>query len=83
MTVKKKITKSILKSIVDEAVPINLGSTANYIPELAHIEEDLIGLAVQPIGQKVVSYSNKELPVVTLQSVAKLIPLIGLLEDVD
>lgn len=81
MTIKKRITKAILKNIVDEVTHLQSGCAANYIPELAHIDQDLVGLAVQPIGQKIICYQNKPLPIVTLQSVAKLIPLIGLLEE--
>lgn len=81
MTIKKKITKATLKAIVEATNHLNAGNAADYIPELAHIDQELIGLSVQMVGHKAISYSNKPLPIVTLQSVAKLIPLIGLLEE--
>ncbi|WP_367605617.1 glutaminase A [Legionella sp. W05-934-2] len=82
MATPKRITKATLINIVDSAAKLTSGNAANYIPELAHIDEDLIGIAIQQMEHKVLTYSNKPLPDVTLQSVAKLIPLIGLLEEV-
>lgn len=81
MTPKKRITKATLKQIIDATAHLETGCVADYIPELANIDEGIIGIAIQLIGHKVTSYSNKPLPSVTLQSVAKLIPLIGLLEE--
>jgi len=64
------------------AEAITEGSTADYIPELAHVPKDLIALTVQATSGKAISVANiPEHPATTLQSVSKLIPLIGLLEE--
>ena len=56
------------------------GHIATYIPELANIDPEITAIAVKPIGEKIVAYTKGEPSAVTLQSSAKLIPLIGLLE---
>lgn len=77
----KKISTNALKKIISAALKNNEGKTANYIPELAKINADLTGAAVWQLTEKPVVYANDALPPITLQSTAKLIPLIGLLEE--
>lgn len=57
------------------------GKTANYIPELANVPEDFLSITIQPINGEVITLSNMPAPKITLQSTSKLIPLIGLLEE--
>lgn len=75
------ITVELLKQLVEVAEKNHDGQTANYIPELANINNELTAIAVQPLGGEAVMYSNMPLPRITLQSTAKMIPLIGLLEE--
>jgi glutaminase len=75
------LTLELLKELVHNAELNNEGKTADYIPELANVNQDLTAIAVQEIGHDPISFSNCELQPITLQSTAKLIPLIGLLED--
>lgn len=71
----------LLKHLVHEAELNHEGKTADYIPELANVNADLTAIAVHVLGGTPIFYSNHPLPPVTLQSTAKLIPLIGLLEE--
>jgi glutaminase len=75
------ITTAKLKKILATAETNVLGNTANYIPELANVPEDLLAITIQAIGDKPHTISNLEIPKMTLQSTSKLIPLIGLLEE--
>lgn len=76
------LSLELLKSIVEMAEKNTEGHAATYIPELAHVDNDITAIAVQELGgNKVYSYSNKPLDPVTLQSTGKMIPLIGLLEE--
>lgn len=75
------VTVDLLKQLVEVAEKNHDGQTANYIPELANVNNDLTAIAVQPIDGEPVMYSNMPLPRVTMQSTSKLIPLIGLLEE--
>lgn len=77
----KLLTLSLLEDLVRIAALNQEGKTADYIPELANVNQELTAIAVQPIGKECVSYSNSMLHPVTLQSTAKMIPLIGLLEE--
>ncbi|MDX2345801.1 MAG: glutaminase A [Legionella sp.] len=81
MSEQKTITVDLLKQLVETAEKNQEGHTANYIPELTNVNNDLTAIAVQPIGGEPVVYSNMKLPRITLQSTSKLIPLIGLLEE--
>ncbi|KTC75190.1 glutaminase [Legionella birminghamensis] len=81
MTKNTTITIDMLKGLVHEAELNQEGHTANYIPELANMDKDLTAIAVYPLHGDPCSYSNRPLTPVTLQSTAKLIPLIGLLEE--
>ncbi|MBA2656365.1 MAG: glutaminase A [Tatlockia sp.] len=76
-----KLTLDCLKTIVAAAESNQEGQTANYIPELANIDNELTAIAVYPLDGEMLSYSNMAMEPVTLQSTAKLIPLIGLLEE--
>jgi len=78
---KKKLNLELLQALVKSAEKNVDGEPANYIPELANIDDTLTAIAVQPIGEKPLIYSNHEVPKITLQSTSKLIPLIGLLEE--
>lgn len=77
----KLLTLHLLEELVHSAALNQEGKTADYIPELANVNQELTAIAVQPIGEKPLSFSNSALHPVTLQSTAKLIPLIGLLEE--
>lgn len=77
----KLLTINLLEELVHIAELNKEGKTADYIPELANVNEELTAIAVQPLGQKLLSHSNNPLHPVTLQSTAKMIPLIGLLEE--
>lgn len=78
---KQKLDVELLKTLVETAEKNEEGQSANYIPELANVDDTLTAIAVQPLGGELVMYSNHPLPKVTLQSSSKLIPLIGLLEE--
>ena len=73
---------NLLKSIVHEAAKNTNGSVAAYIPELATVDPQVTAIAVSPLQGKTAHFSNVPARPVTLQSTAKLIPLIGLLEEV-
>ena len=78
---QNSITADLLKGLVQQAENNFNGHTADYIPELANVDKDITAIAVHQLGQECVSYSNRPLLPVTLQSTGKLIPLIGLLEE--
>ncbi|CAM2850729.1 glutaminase [Legionella steigerwaltii] len=75
------LTVNLLEDLVYAAQLNQEGKTADYIPELANVNQDLTAIAVQPLGGQPLSFSNSPLNPVTLQSTAKMIPLIGLLEE--
>jgi glutaminase len=76
-----RLTNDLLETLVHHAEKNQDGDTANYIPELANVNKELTAIAVTPLGGETMLYSNAQLQPVTLQSTAKLIPLIGLLEE--
>ncbi|MCW8470777.1 glutaminase A [Fluoribacter gormanii] len=76
------LTINLLEDLVRAAELNQEGKTADYIPELANVNPDLTAIAVQPLEGQPLSYSNDLLSPVTLQSTSKMIPLIGLLEEV-
>lgn len=78
---KKLLTLELLHELVRAAELNNEGKTADYIPELANTNDELTAIAVHQLGESPLSYTNSPLHSVTLQSTAKLIPLIGLLEE--
>ncbi len=75
------LTTELLKNLVADAEKNQDGNTANYIPELANVNQEMTAIAVCPLGGEAIMYSNTQLQLVTLQSTAKMIPLIGLLEE--
>jgi len=75
------LTESQLKQWVEIAALNHEGEVADYIPELANVDPNLTAIAVHELGQAPIIYSNKPLTPTTLQSTAKMIPLIGLLEE--
>ncbi|MDR3502115.1 MAG: glutaminase A [Legionella sp.] len=77
----KSLTINLLQELAQAAELNKEGKTADYIPELANVNQELTAIAVQPLGEPALSYSNSLLHPVTLQSTAKMIPLIGLLEE--
>lgn len=78
---QKKLTTSMLKKFVTHAAKNLEGDVANYIPELANVNKEATAIGVYPLDDEMIFYSNAPITPVTLQSTAKLIPLIGLLED--
>ena len=78
---KNTLNIELLKQLVTEAEQNTDGDTANYIPELANVNKDLTAIAVRSLGAEDCMYTNAPLERVTLQSTAKMIPLIGLLEE--
>lgn len=72
---------SFLQALVEQAEKNKEGDVAKYIPELANVDNEITAIAVHSLGGEIVTYSNTPLAPVTLQSTAKLIPLIGLLEE--
>lgn len=77
----KTLNKALLKTLVTHAEKNQDGDTANYIPELANVNQEITAIAVRPVGGETEMYSNFPVQLVTLQSTAKMIPLIGLLEE--
>ncbi|HAT1820348.1 TPA: glutaminase A [Legionella pneumophila] len=77
----KLLTIQLLEELVHAAELNQEGKTADYIPELANVNQELTAIAVQTLGEKTLAYSNNPLHPVTLQSTGKMIPLIGLLEE--
>lgn len=75
------LTTELLQAIVCQAELNHEGNVADYIPELANVNQEMTGLAVRCISGNTFWYHNCPLEPVTLQSTAKLIPLIGLLEE--
>lgn len=71
----------LLKQLVTEAEKNSQGQVATYIPELANVNQEMTAIAVQPIHGDMLLYTNAPSQPVTLQSTAKLVPLIGLLEE--
>lgn len=78
---QRELTQDLLKTIVSIAEENHEGDSANYIPELANVNKEMTAIAVSALGSDIISYSNINITPVTLQSTAKLIPLIGLLEE--
>lgn len=75
------LSQDLLIELVESAQLNKQGQVASYIPELTNVNQDTTAIAVRTISGEVLSYSNVALQPVTLQSTAKLIPLIGLLEE--
>lgn len=75
------VSVKLLKALVIEACKNQEGKTANYIPELANVDPNITAIAVQPLNEPLIQYSNTVIDAFTLQSTAKMVPLIGLLEE--
>ncbi len=75
--------EQILKKALEDSLPITDGKVANYIPELANTSEEVTSAAIHTIeGELITAGKEEDLQLkVTLQSVAKLVILIGLLEE--
>lgn len=74
-----------LQAVMEEAVTLargnSEGAAANYIPELASVPVDITGIAVRLLdGTHLFAGDDAEIKV-TLQSTAKLVVLIGLVEE--
>jgi glutaminase len=78
---KQILNVNLLKKLVSYAQKNQEGESANYIPELANVNKDLTAIAVRSLEGKTCAYSNGDLSPITLQSTAKMVPLIGLLEE--
>lgn len=76
-----KVSVELLEALVMDACKNQEGNTANYIPELANVDPNITAIAVQPLNEPILKYTNTKLGAFTLQSTAKMIPLIGLLEE--
>lgn len=74
------VTLELLTQLVTDSEINTEGKVASYIPELANVNENLTAIAVKPLNGDIIVYANAPIHPVTLQSTAKLIPLIGLLE---
>lgn len=79
--IQNGITDEVLKNLVQQAERNIDGHTADYIPELANVDKEITAIAIGQLGHERIFHSNRPLPPITLQSTAKLIPLIGLLEE--
>lgn len=81
MNMKPQLSSELLKNLIKLAEKSMEGDTANYIPELANVDKNITAIAVQELGGPLLIETNTPLLPVTLQSTAKMIPLIGLLEE--
>ena len=76
-----ELNQQDLQACIDAVQDVNTGTVADYIPELANISPDLTHIVVAtPEGNKVQA-GNAANELISLQSTAKLIVLIGLLEE--
>lgn len=77
--------KKAIQTVINEAVTIvqqnTHGRVADYIPELASTPEDIVAVAVRLLDGVIHVAGNDPTLQATLQSVAKLVVLIGLLEE--
>jgi len=73
--------KKILDEAVAEARDIQEGVQADYIPELANVDPDCVSGSIILSDGTQISSGDYEQHIFTLQSVAKLISLIGLIEE--
>lgn len=73
--------QNTLDEAVREARENDQGAPADYIPELANVAADLVSSSIILSDGTQISSGDYEQHVFTLQSIAKLISLIGLLEE--
>lgn len=71
----------VLDEAVSEAKLLREGKPADYIPELANVDTDRVSSAIILSDGSLFSSGDTTTHLFTLQSVAKLITLIGLLEE--
>lgn len=85
MVMNRQEYGSEIQRILDEAVAHSRrnceGRVANYIPELANVNSDLTSAAIRLTNGDLISSGDWSQHIFTLQSVAKLVPLIGLVEE--
>lgn len=70
-----------LNDALTAARSLNEGMPADYIPELANVDPDLISASIRLVDGTQIFSGDCDNHVFTLQSVAKLISLIGLIEE--
>ena len=81
VTSKKKLQR-IIKQAAKQAADYNEGKVADYIPELAEVNPEFTAAAIQQIDGTVTTLGNEsDNTLISLQSVSKLVVLIGLLEE--
>lgn len=73
--------RQALDEAVKEARALTEGEPADYIPELANVDPDLVSASLRLIDGTQISSGDYRHHTFTLQSVAKLISLIGLIEE--
>lgn len=81
MPLTDKKMNATLKKVLSHAKQNNEGHVASYIPELASIEPELTGICVQLLDGRRISIGGIDDENFTLQSAAKLIVLIGMVEQ--
>ena len=70
-----------LEDAVEEARQLEGGQVANYIPELANVDTSMLSTSLILADGTQISAGDAQEHAFTLQSVAKLIVLIGLMEE--
>lgn len=73
--------KKVLEQAVELAKQNSDGKVAGYIPELASVDEELTGIEVMLTDGKRHQAGDAQDALITLQSTAKLVVLIGMLEE--
>lgn len=76
-----QLIQTILDQGVEQARSLEEGCPADYIPELANVDADLLSGAIILSDGTCISSGDADHHIFTLQSVAKLISLIGLMEE--
>ena len=76
-----EIKKSI-DDAIKESKKIKRGNVANYIPELSHVDPDVIQVAMTLKDGRIITNKDFSDTKFSLQSVSKLVVLIGLLEEI-
>lgn len=78
--------KKNIETVLNEAMAVvrqqNHGKVADYIPELASMPENIVTVAVRLLDGTTYVAGDDHTSQATLQSIAKLVVLIGLLEEV-
>lgn len=82
---RRRQAGEMIKKAIKKAFKLGVntpgGASASYIPELAAVNPDLIGLAVKTVDGTYHSECNQSDDGITLQSAAKCVLLIGMLEE--